>query len=132
MRAADEKRERSKKVKGSGKSPGKKWGRYTHYAPDKAEKAAIKAKSEGMEAALLLWLDSMLDSGFQVSLHWIEDREAVRAQMRAPGDEPMSAPALAAYHVSAKIALTALKYAHETGAPDWQEERMTAEEADNW
>jgi len=132
MRAADEQKERGKKRAGKGKAPGKKWGRYTHYSPDKSAKEAIKAQASGLSASLFLWLDEMLDSGFQVSLHWIEDREAVRAQMRAPGDDPMLEPAIAAYHARATVALFALKYAHEQGAPDWREERMTAEEADNW
>lgn len=132
MRAADEKQERRGKGKSSRGSGGKKWGRYTHYTPDKDSKAEIRKAVGISDESLLLWIDQMLDSGYTLSLHWIEAREAIRAQLRAPGIDPMLEPAIAAYHASARVALHALKRAVTVDCQDWQTERATAEEADNW
>lgn len=132
MRAADESRQKGQKRPGTRLPAGKSWARYTHYAPDKDAKAEIRKAIGTSDESLLLWIDQMLDSGFTLSLHWISAREAVRAQLRAPGEDPMLSPAIAAYHVSARTALHSLKRAVTVDCQDWQEERLSAEEADNW
>lgn len=132
MRAADEKHERGKTGSGKSKGSGKKWGDYTHFSPTAEDKKAIKERAAHAPTELLLWIDKRMQDGFSLSLKWVEDRDAIRAEMRAPGEDRMLAPAIASYHSDALVALHALWYADTIGAPHWSEERMSAKEAHNW
>lgn len=132
MRLADEGRSRGKSGKDNRAAPAKKWGDYLHFSPTKEEKVAIRELSKEAHPNLLLWLDKRMQDGFSMSLKWIEDREAIRAELRAPGEDRMLCPAIAAYHADAQIALCALWFADTVGKPNWADQRMTDKEAHNW
>jgi len=132
MRHADEKRERPGRNGSKRGSSDKKWGDYHHFSPDADAKVAIKEKAAKALPELTEWLSKRVDSGYSVTIKYLEERDAVRAEMRAPGEDRMLAPAIAAYHADALIALCALWYADTMGNPEWAEQRMTAKEVHNW
>lgn len=132
MRLVDESKERKSKGGGRSDRSKSKWGKYTHYSPDTDSRAAIRESAERALPALFLWLDARLQDGYTLSLRWVDEREAMRAELRAPGEDRLKAPAIAAYHAETLIALCALWYADTMGEPNWTDERMSAQEAYNW
>lgn len=132
MRAADEQQERPKTASKGKKRHGKKWGKYTHFSPTKAAKEQVREEARKYPPDALYSLTEALQSGATVSLQWRDEQQAIRAQIRAEGDDPMASPALAAYHEDALVALLALIRAMKVECKDWDSERMSPSEAHDW